>query len=150
MKVILLQNIKGVGQKGQIKEVSEGYARNMLIPQGLAKTATESTLKEVNKKTQDKEKHEQALEKKIKEAFQMVAGKHIEITLSANDQGSLFAKFDEKNLAEALEKNGYKHIGVQHITLDQSPLKHTGTYTAQLREGKMKSEFTFELKTKNT
>lgn len=150
MKVILLQNVKGVGQKGQVKEVSEGYARNLLIPQGLAKTGTESNLKEVQKKAHDKEKQKTALEQKTKEAFASISGKHFEIIVSANKQGSLFAKFEEKHLVEEIEKQGYKHIHTQHITLPSSPLKHTGVYTTLLREGKMKSEFIFELKTKNT
>lgn len=150
MKVILLQNVKGVGQKGQIKEVSEGYARNMLIPQGLAKNATESTLKEVRNTALNKEKQKTAREQKIKIEFDKISGTHITVSVSSNEQGSLFAKFEEKNLVEVLNREGYTHIVVQHITLPQSPIKHTGTYNVQLRDGKMKSEFTCELKTKNT
>lgn len=150
MKVILLQNVKGVGQKGQIKEVSEGYARNMLIPQGLAKNATESTLKEVRNTALNKEKQKTALEQKIKAEFDTISGADITVSVSSNGQGSLFAKFEEKNLVEALHKEGYMHIETKHITLPESPIKHIGTYTVQLREGKMKTEFTCELKTKNT
>lgn len=142
MKVVLLQNVKNVGQKGEVKEVSEGFARNHLIPRGLAKIGTEQTLKEVQKLSHDKEKHEEALLHKIQEAFEALSGKTFTLDLKSNEGGALFAKFDEKNLLDFLHREGYKTIEKKHLTIVGGTIKHTGTYTILLKEKKLTSSCT--------
>lgn len=145
MKVVLLQNVKNVGQKGEVKEVSEGFARNHLIPQGLAKVGTEKTLREVEKLSHDKEKHSTVLLQKIKETFDALSGQSFTINLKGNEKGALFAKFDEKNLLDFLLGQGIKHLEEKHISLVGSPIKHTGTYTVVLKEKKLTSTFTITI-----
>jgi large subunit ribosomal protein L9 len=145
MKIILLQNVKNVGQKGEVKEVSEGFARNHLFPRNLAKAGTEQTLREVKKLSQDKANH-QALEvSKIKETFESLSNQIFVFNMKATEQGALFAKFEEKNLLEYLHKKEYKKIELKHITIVGSPIKHTGDYTVVLKEKNITSTFTISI-----
>jgi len=141
MKVVLLQNVKGVGQKGQVKEVSEGHARNLLIPRGLAKAGTEQTLKEVHKISKDKEDRDTRVREKIEEAFFELSDQHFSFPVKINTNGALFAKFDEKNILQELHKKGFKIITLKQISLIGSPLKHKGDYLVVLKDGSVTSTF---------
>jgi len=141
MKVVLLQNVKGVGQKGQVKEVSEGHARNLLIPRGLAKAGTEQTLKEVHKISKDKEDRDTRVREKIEEAFFELSDQHFSFPVKINTNGALFAKFDEKNILQELHKKGFKIITLKQISLTGSPLKHKGDYLVVLKDGSVTSTF---------
>lgn len=146
MKVVLLQNVKGVGQKGDVKEVAEGYARNNLIPRGLAKAGTEKNLNEVKKLSKDKVKHKEAVQKKTKQAFEKISTHKFVFKVNANDSGSLFAKFDVKNLLKEINKAGFTDILEKHITIPQGVIKEVGEYTAVLKDGNVTSTFSFTLK----
>ncbi len=145
MKVVLLQNVKNVGQKGEVKEVSEGFARNHLIPRNLAKPGTEQNLKEVQKLSKDKAVHESHLLQKTKEIFETLSNEVITLQQNANEQGALFAKFDEKNLLDILHKQGYKNLERKHISIVGSPIKHIGNHTVVLKEKNLTSTFTLQI-----
>lgn len=124
MKVIFLKDVKGQGKRGEIKDVSEGYARNFLIPRGLVRIATEGNLKtlEVQNAAEQKRK---AQEKE--EAIQL--GKKLEemtVTLKAKagEGGRLFGAITSKQIAEALSKAGVK-IDKRKIELEE-PIRTLG------------------------
>ena len=102
MKVILLQDVKGQGKKGQVKEVSEGYAQNFLIKQGLARPATDGNLKTLDqqKKSEDKRKEQEKID------AEMLAAKlgetTVELKAKAGEGGRLFGAITSKQIAEAL------------------------------------------------
>lgn len=146
MKVVLLQNVKNVGQKGEVKEVSEGFARNHLFPRNLAKPGTEKILREVAKLSHDKEVHQSTVLSKLKEDFEKLSNQEIVFTLKSNEQGALFAKFEEKHLLEELHKKGFSRIEQKHLSIVGSPIKHTGEYTAVLKEKKITSTFKIIIK----
>ena len=108
MKVIFLQDVKGQGKKGEIKNVSEGYAQNFLIPRGLVRPATEGNVKtleqqtaaELKRKAQEKEDAIQ-LGKKLEEIT-------VELKAKAGEGGRLFGAITSKQVADALEKSGVK------------------------------------------
>ena len=108
MKVIFLQDVKGQGKKGEIKNVSEGYAQNFLIPRGLVRTATEGNVRtleqqtaaELKRKAQEKEDAIQ-LGKKLEEIT-------VELKAKAGEGGRLFGAITSKQVADALEKSGVK------------------------------------------
>ncbi len=108
MKVIFLQDVKGQGKKGEIKNVSEGYAQNFLIPRGLVRPATEGNVKtleqqtaaELKRKAQEKEDAIQ-LGKKLEEIT-------VELKAKAGEGGRLFGAITSKQVADALEKAGVK------------------------------------------
>lgn len=108
MKVIFIKDMKGQGKKGEVKEVSEGYARNFLFPKGVARPATEGNLKtleqqqasEEKRKAQEKE-DAQALGKKLEEMTVVLKAK-------AGEGGRLFGAITSKQIAEALAAQNIK------------------------------------------
>lgn len=120
MKVILLKDVKGTGKSGDILEVSDGHGRNFLIPKGLAKAATDATIRE--------QAHIKAsvADKKSKELAEAQAqGKHIE-TLTvvlkgkAGEGGKLFGSLTSKDIAEGLEKQHGIVLDKRKIQLDHA------------------------------
>jgi large subunit ribosomal protein L9 len=148
MKVILLQNVKNVGQKGEVKEVSEGFARNNLIPRGLAKAGTEKNLNQAKKLSGDKIKHNQVVKKKTQQVFEKISNQNFVFTVNANEVGSLFAKFDSEILLKELHAKGFKEIQSKHLTIPEGTIKEIGEYTAVLKDGNITSTFSFTIKNK--
>lgn len=104
MKVIFLQDVKGQGKRGEVKDLSEGYVRNFLLPKGLVQIATEGAKKSLDQvnaaaqKKKDREKEEaQALAGKLSESTVVIKAK-------AGEGGRLFGAITTKQIAEALEK----------------------------------------------
>ena len=108
MKVIFLQDVKGQGKKGEVKEVSEGYARNFLIKQGLAQPATAGNVKmqEAHKKSEEKRKQEELEE--AKKLGAVMAETEITIKAKSGADGRLFGGVSTKQIAEELKKAGFK------------------------------------------
>lgn len=124
MKVIFLKDVKGKGKKGEVKDVAEGYARNYLIPNGLAVEATKSNLKtlEAQKKSaQKKAEHELEEAKKLKEQIEKLT---VEIKAKAGEGGRLFGAVSTKQIAEALGKLNIK-VDKRKILLDE-PIRSLG------------------------
>ena len=131
MKVIFLKDVKGQGKKGEIKEVSEGYAQNFLMPRGLVRPATEGNVKtleqqtasELKRKAQEKEEAIQ-LGKKLGEMT-------VQLKAKAGEGGRLFGAITSKQVAEALEKAGVKldkrkiemHDPIRTLGVTQVPVK---------------------------
>ena len=133
MKVILLQDVKGKGKKGQMIEVSDGYARNYMLPKKLAQEATAdniNTMRMNDKATQEriaKEKAEAlATSKKLREMTVIVKAK-------GGGAGRLFGSVTNAEIADALAKQGVK-LDKRKIVLNET-IKNVGTYTATCKLG---------------
>jgi large subunit ribosomal protein L9 len=131
MKVIFLQDVKGQGKKGEIKEVSEGYARNFLIPKGLVQVATPGatkTMEQINaaadKKKQREKEEAIALAAKLSEMTVVIKAK-------AGDGGRLFGAITSKQISEALEKQKII-VDKRKIELDE-PIRTLGVTKVTLR-----------------
>ena len=134
MKVILLQDVKGKGKKGQMLEVSDGYARNYLLPR---KLAVEATADAVNtKKMNDKAAAEKAAKERAEavEISKQLRDMTLTVTAKGGGAGRLFGSVTNQEIADALKaKSG--------ITLDKrkiviaDPIKSVGTYTVQCKLG---------------
>lgn len=115
MKVIFLQDVKGQGKKGEVKNVSEGYARNFLLPKGLVKEASDGAIKtlEVQSASEQKKKERE------KEDMQKLAARMAELTIGikakAGEGGRLFGAITSKQVAEALAAQG--------ITIDKRKIE---------------------------
>ncbi|MDP2950932.1 MAG: 50S ribosomal protein L9 [bacterium] len=131
MKVILLKHIEGVGNEYDIKEVSDGYARNFLFPQGLAKKAGEEEIA-LAKEIQDKKgkKAKEDLEKTGK-LVASLTGYELELEVKVGDKGQLFEKITAPKIAEALKKQGYA-VTKESILLEE-PIKEVGEYDVALK-----------------
>ncbi len=132
MKVILLQDVKNIGKEGEVKEVSDGYARNFLIPKGLVLEATKANLKE------NQEKNERLQNRKEKEKGDAIAlqakvdNKQIEVKAKTGAGDKLFGAITAKEIAEGLEKQHKIKIDRKKIELKE-PIKHLGEYTITIK-----------------
>ena len=126
MKVILLKDVKGTGKKNEVKEVSDGYARNYLLPKKLAVPADNTNMKELNEKNKSKElkakkEYEAAVElgKKMEEL-------NVVIYAKAGDGGRLFGSITSKDIAEQIKKQHNIEVDKRKITLDE-PIRVLGS-----------------------
>ena len=132
MKVILLDNIKGVGKKDQIINASDGYARNFLFPKKLAVEANNENLaklKSQNESKAFKKETERNEASKIAEKINRIT---LKITVKAGENGKIFGGVTAKEIAESL-KNEYKiEIDKKKIALPET-IKNIGTYTVDIK-----------------
>ena len=134
MKVILQQDVKGQGKKGQLIEASEGYARNYLLPRKLAIAATTDAINTMNLK----EKARRAEEARQKEAAMAAAERLkallVKIPAKAGAGGRLFGAVTTKEISDALKAQHNVDIPKQKLVLDD-PIKAFGTYQVKARLG---------------
>ncbi len=132
MKVILIKEVKKLGAAGEIKEVSDGYARNYLIPQGLALEATQTRLKETQEKDIKQQKRKDKEEAAARALQEKLEGKSIKLLARTGGSDKLFGAITVKEIAEALQKQHGTSIDKKKIEL-KDPIKHLGTYEAKLK-----------------
>ena len=146
MKVILLQDVKGQGKKGQLIDVSDGYARNFLLPKKLAQEATAdniNTMKMNDKAQQEKRQKEReqavALEKVLKEMTLIVTAK-------GGGAGRLFGSVTNAEIADALARQHKIELDKRKIVL-KDPIKNVGLYTVVCKLGyEVNAELKVEIK----
>lgn len=131
MKVILLQDVKGQGKKGEIKDVNEGYARNFLIKKGLAEIATASKLNDISMKKSAADFHKAEEIKATKLLAEEIKGKTFIVKIKAGQNGKVFGSVTGGNISDALSAAGY-NIDKKKIVLPQ-PIKTLGTYDIDLK-----------------
>ncbi len=132
MKVILLQDIQRVGSKGDILEVSEGYARNFLLPRKLAIEATRGHMKELEqKKAAEVQKKNQMAEEARSLAGRLEALK-VRITTKAGEGGRLFGSITSKDITEALKIQHQIEIDKKKVNL-LHPIKTLGVYPVAIK-----------------
>ncbi|MFS0788713.1 50S ribosomal protein L9 [Shouchella sp. 1P09AA] len=124
MKVIFLKDVKGKGKKGETKDVAEGYARNYLLPNHLAKEATSGNMKDLEAQQKSQEKKVQAELEEAQAFKQKLEELTITIPAKAGEGGRLFGAVSTKQIAEALQKE-VKKIDKRKIQLDD-PIRTLG------------------------
>ena len=134
MKVILLQDVKGQGKKGQLIDVSDGYARNFLLPKKLAIAATADAINTMNLK----EKARKAEEARLKAEAEATAAKlkdcQVKLTAKAGAGGKLFGAITGKEISEGLKKQFGLDVPKQKLVLPE-PIKAYGTYQVKAKLG---------------
>ena len=132
MKVILLSDVKGQGKKGEIVNVSDGYARNFLFPRNLAQEANAQNLNSAQVR-QDAAAHKEAVEKKnAEELAAQLADRGVTIQAKCGSTGRLFGAITNAEIAEALSAQTGLDIDKKKVVL-QNPIKELGTYTVTLK-----------------
>lgn len=131
MKVLLLQDVKGQGKKGEIINVSDGYANNFLLKKGLGKVATADTINSVNIHTQAVAKQKQAEKEAAIALGKELNGKEVTITSTKGANGKMFGSITSKEIAEALTKLGFT-IDKKQVVL-KDPIKMPGKYTVSVK-----------------
>ena len=134
MKVILMQDVKGQGKKGQMIEVSEGYTRNFLLPRKLASAATADAINTMNLKEKARKAEEarqkaeaEATEEKLKECM-------VKITAKAGSGGRLFGAVTTKEISDGLKAQYSIEIPKQKLVLEE-PIKAFGNYQIKAKLG---------------
>ena len=133
MKVILLQDVKGKGKKGQMIEVSDGYARNYMLPRKIAVEATAdavNTMRMNDKATQERIAREKAEAMEISKKLREMT---LTVTAKGGGAGRLFGSVTNQEIADALAKTGIK-LDKRKIIIAE-PIKNVGTYTVTCKLG---------------
>ena len=133
MKVILLQDVKGKGKKGQMIEVSDGYARNFMLPRKIAVEATAdavNTMRMNDKATQERIAREKAEAMEISRKLREMT---VTVTAKGGGAGRLFGSVTNQEIADALAKTGIK-LDKRKIIIAE-PIKNVGTYTVTCKLG---------------
>ena len=144
MKVILTQDVRGQGKRGQMIEVSDGYARNFLLPRKLAQEATAdniNTMRMNDKATQERQAKEEALELRNRMKDMTVV-----VTAKGGGAGRLFGSVTNTEVSEALAKQAGVQLDKRKIVLDE-PIKSVGVYTVKCKLGyEINAELKIEVK----
>ncbi len=133
MKVLLLKDVAGLGPSGAVKEVKEGYARNYLLPRGLALAATDGTLRafqDRQKAVLDREQRERTEAERLAGALGELV---VEVRARAGEGGRLFGSVTAQDIADALGARGYR-ISKKQVELDE-PIKSSGFFKVPIRLG---------------
>jgi large subunit ribosomal protein L9 len=132
MKVVLLEDLPGKGKAGEIKEVSKGYARNFLLPRGLALLATPTIIKQVESRI-EKEKLEESIDRdKLVELAQQVEGREIRFEARMGAGERLFGSITAADVAEELGRAIGSPIDKKKIDIEK-PLRKTGSYEVAVK-----------------
>lgn len=127
MQVILLEKIVNLGQLGDVVKVKEGYARNFLIPQGKARRATETAIKEFEARRADLEKAQADKLTAAQSVQEKMSGAKVQVTAKAGVDGRLFGSITNYDIAEALVKQGF-NVNKAQVRMPQGPLKLVGDH----------------------
>ena len=132
MIVILKKDIKGTGKAGDVIKVSPGYARNMLIPRGLAVEATEGNVRNLEKQKQIQRENEAEEKAKAEKIADKLSKENIEIKTKAGEGGRLFGSITNKDISEAIQEQLGIKIDRRKIVLD-NPIKELGQVSVEVK-----------------
>jgi large subunit ribosomal protein L9 len=131
MKIILNEDVKNLGRMGEVFDVSDGYARNYLIPKKLASEANTGNLKEMEHHKTSLIKKAEKIKTALKEASEKLSNVTITIKAKAGEEDKLFGAVTSKDIAEALKVEGFD-IDKKKILLED-PIKRIGEYTVDIK-----------------
>ena len=134
MKVILQQDVKGQGKKGQMIEVSEGYARNFLLPRKVAIVATADAINTMNLKEKARKAEEARLKAEAEATAEKLKEIQVKLTAKAGNGGKLFGAVTTKEISEGLKKQFNIDIPKQKLVQDE-PIKAFGSYQVNAKLG---------------
>ncbi|PCI29050.1 50S ribosomal protein L9 [Candidatus Wolfebacteria bacterium] len=143
MKVILLKHVSKVGQQHEIKEVSDGYALNFLVPRGLATPATGSALKDLEYRKEQKGAKNATSAAENTSQIELVNGKTFVIKEKANDKGHLFRGIHAKEIVASLKEQDV--VLTEKIISLSDPIKETGKTEITVSAGEVKGSFTLDI-----
>jgi len=134
MKVILKADVKGTGKKGETVEVADGYARNYLIPKGLAVAASEGALRSIEAERQAQKAKMERQIAELRALRDQLDGQTIRLAAKCGDAGRLFGSVTNKDVADAIARHIGKPFDRKLVELD-TPIKTLGVHSVTLRFG---------------
>jgi large subunit ribosomal protein L9 len=145
MEIILKQDVATLGQKDDIVKVKNGYARNYLIPKGLATTATESAKKVLAENTKQRAHKEAKIKQQAQSQAEKMQGLKLKIGAKTSTTGKIFGSVNTIMLSEAIKDKGFE-VDRKNIFFDEEHIKEVGNYKAKIKLHKEVSvEIEFEI-----
>ena len=132
MKVVLLKDVPKIGKKYDVKNLSDGYALNFLIPKGLAEVGTPAVLKKVEKLKSEDLEHKKIQEDLLLMNLKAIEGVVLEISEKANEKGHLFAGVHKKEIIEHMKADKHIDLLPDFIMLDK-PIKEVGEHSVEIK-----------------
>ncbi|MBR4959980.1 MAG: 50S ribosomal protein L9 [Clostridia bacterium] len=132
MKVVLLQDVKGQGKKDQIVEVSDGYARNFLLPRKLAAIADAAVMNDIKNKEAAKAHKIEVEKKEARDLAEKLQSLTVKLKIQGGADGRVYGSVTSKDIAEALKEQHKIDIDKRKIVLD-APIKNYGAYTLDVK-----------------
>ena len=132
MKVIIIKEVKGLGKPGQVVEVSDGHARNLLLPKGFAKEATEQNIKALDKIKADEANKRQNDLASAKIVAENIKDLDVKIHTKAGEGGKLFGAVTSKDIADALQEQFGIIIDKRKFVIE-NPIKHVGEFIIDIK-----------------
>ena len=131
MKVILLEDVKKIGKKGDVINTSDGYARNYLFPKKLAQEATDANLHILNNKKENERKQKLAELEAAQKLAQELKGKEIKLSAKTGENGKLFGAITNKDVAELIDKQYGVKVAKKKIVMET--IKVAGGYEIEVK-----------------
>lgn len=131
MKVILLQDVEGLGKKYELKEIKNGYARNLLLPQKIARAATKQALKWLADQKEIIEKEAEEDLKKSQALASELDGSELNISVKVGDEGQLFESINNQKIVEKLKEMGFD-VKKSQVKLE-NPIKELGEFPVSIQ-----------------
>ncbi len=142
MKVVLLENIPGKGRAGEIKEVRRGYARNFLLPRGLAVEATPAVIKDAEARLEKELRDEATNRDRLMELAEQIEGKEINLKARAGEGERLFGSITAADIAEELSRIVGSTVDKKNIDIEK-PIRQAGSHEVTVRlAGDIKPQIT--------
>lgn len=146
MEIILTQDVKNLGYKNDIVSVKPGYARNFLIPQGMAILATESARKVLAENIRQQAYKQEKIKKEAQDLATVLEGLSLRIPAKAASTGKIFGSVNNVQIANAIKEAKGIEIDRKHILVDDDTIKEVGNYKAKVRLHKdVTVEISFEV-----
>ena len=133
MQIILIQDVKNLGYKNDIVNVKPGYARNYLIPQGMAILATESARKVLAENMRQQAYKQEKIKKEAQDIATLLEGLTLRIPAKAAATGKIFGSVNNVQIANAIKEAKGIEIDGKQIMIDDDTIKEVGNYTAKIR-----------------
>lgn len=132
MKVVLLRDIKKLGKKAEVIEVSDGYARNVLIKNGDAQEATNKSLNDLKLKIKNEEKKDANLRREAEELSKIISKENLILKIKTGQNGKTYGSIGSKDIQELLKEKLDIDIDKKDIDIDE-PIKNIGKYTIKIK-----------------
>ncbi len=144
MEIILTQDVKSLGKKGEIVKVNDGYARNFILPKKLGMEATKQNLYELNMQKAAEEKRQKEILEEAKSFAKKLEELTVKVSIKAGEGGKTFGSVSTKEIAEAAKKQFNLDLDKKKLQLGD-PIKNAGSYTVPV---KLHPQVTAEMKVK--
>jgi large subunit ribosomal protein L9 len=141
MKVVLLKDVAGVGQKGQVKDIADGYAMNFLIPKKLAQAADSKLIADIQRTQKEAEAKRVKDNEQAEKDAKVLQGKFITLRVSANAEGHLYSQVSPEAIAERIKAEHHIVVPGSAVIIHE-PIKSTGRTVVQVRLGERRVPIT--------